>query len=205
LYVNDPVPVPRDSGIVYGGVGMGLKPRIDSVLVSGEVYSHGFHRSSLLLVGFRYGITDQFSVNVAAHFPEIASGFGLNVRPQYSLFSAESPFNIAPAFDAGFVLSDDESNWGEDNPESKGAINADFSMPVSISFSPQSRIIFTPRYSFNTFYFRRSFTSDKSKRVHLRYPALSAGLRINKVHLESTVIRFESVYKVVFGIVYFFE
>ena len=88
LYINDPVPLSKNDMEGYGGFGMGLQPRIDSVGEFGEVFSSGLQRSYNLVLGGRYGITHLFNVGASFHLPEILGGFGLTLRPQMSLFFA---------------------------------------------------------------------------------------------------------------------
>lgn len=209
MYVNDPVPVSKNQVEAYAGIGMGLQPRIDYVSEEGEVFSSSLQRSYNLVAGGRGGITHRFTLGGSIHLPEVVGGFGLNLRPQLSLFPNVAPFNIALAADIGGTFAKDSirflgSSEYQDN-ESRGVFTMDFSLPVSQRLGKQTRLIITPRYSFNTFYLRKEFDYDKSKRFKAHYPALSVGLRANRVHLEGTVARFNQDYKFMAGIVFFFS
>jgi hypothetical protein len=208
MYVNDPVPVTKNQVEAYGGFGMGLQPRIDSVSDIGEVFSSSLQRSYNLVFGGRGGITHRFTLGGNLHFPQIIGGIGINLRPQFSLFPNITPFNIAVAADIGGTFAKDSitilgSSDYQDN-ESKGVFTFDLSLPVSQRFGKETRLIITPRYSFNTFYLRQEFEYDRSKRFKVQYPALSVGLRANRVHMEGTVAKFEKDYKFMAGIVFFF-
>ena len=208
MYVNDPVPVSKNQVEAYGGFGMGLQPKIDSVSEFGEVFSSSLQRSYNLLIGGRGGITHRFTLGGSIHLPQIIGGFGINLRPQVSLFPNITPFNIALAADIGGTFTKDSitilgSSSYQDN-ESKGAFTFDFSLPISQRFGKETRLVITPRYSFNTFYLRREFEYDRSKRFRVHYPALSVGLRANRLHMEGTVAKFEKDYKIMAGIVFFF-
>jgi len=209
MYVNDPVPVTKNQSEAYAGFGMGLQPRIDSVSDIGEVFSSSLQRSYILVAGGRGGITHRFTLGGSIHLPEVVGGFGLNLRPQLSLFPNVAPFNMAIAADIGGTFAKDSirflgSSEYQDN-ESRGAFTMDFSLPVSQRLVKETRLIITPRYSFNTFYLRREFEYERSKRFRVQYPALSVGLRANRVHLEGTVAKFNKEYKFMAGIVFFFS
>ena len=207
LYVNDPIPLSKNDMEGYGGFGMGLQPKIDSVGEFGEVFSSGLQRSYNLVLGGRYGVTHLFNIGASMHLPEIVGGFGLTLRPQMSLFPNVTNFNMAIAADFGGTFSKDSitilgSSSYQDN-ETRGQINADFSLPIAQKFSKNTWLVITPRYSFNTFYLRREFEGEKSKKMRVEYPALSLGLRMNKVQVESTVVKFNENYKFMAGIVVF--
>lgn len=208
LYVNDPVPVSKRAAAGYVGVGMGLKPKIDSISYIGEVFSSGFQRSYNLVLGGRYGVTHLFNLGGAIHLPEIVGGFGASLRPQMSLLPNVTDFNIAIAADFGFVFTEDSvkilgssSYW--DNT-TKGSINADFFLPIGQKLGKDVWLIVTPRYSFSTFYLRREFEVEKTKKMNVQYPALSLGLKMKKLQFETSVVHYNNKQKYMFGIVYLF-
>ncbi len=209
MYVNDPVPVTKNQAEAYAGFGMGLQPRIDSVSNIGEVFSSSLQRSYNLVAGGRGGITHRFTLGGSIHLPEVVGGFGLNLRPQLSLFPNVAPFNMAIVADIGGTFAKDSirflgSSEYRDN-ESRGAFTMDLSLPVSQRLGKETRLIITPRYSFNTFYLRREFEYERSKRFGVQYPALSVGLRAKRVHMEGTIAKFNQEYKFMAGIVFFFS
>lgn len=207
LYVNDPSPLPKGKSELYGGIGMGLKPRIDSVSANGEVFSNDFRRSYSLLFGGRYGVNHFFTISGGIHLPEIVGGIGGNIRPQISLFPDVSPFNVALAGDLGFVFAKDSVTFlgttTEQENLTKGAIHGDVSLPMSVSLSRNTRLVLTPRYSFNTFYFQRKYDMAKTKRNHVQYPALSLGLRTRDFLFESSLMSWSGNHYYVFGLVIF--
>lgn len=209
LYVNNSNPLPKNSYELYGGIGMGFTPRIDSVSDVGEVFSHRLYRSYNLVVGGRYGITDHFDISGSINFPQIIGGAGLTLRPQISLLPPESGFNIGLAADFGGVLSKDSLKiLGSSTPldnETRGSLNADFSLPLSVKLGNGYWLFVTPRYSFNTFYLRREFEMERSKRMNIEYPALTLGLKLKRVHLEATGYYMKNYYNALFGVVYFFN
>lgn len=209
LYVNNPFPLEKNTYEAYAGLGLGLEPKVDSVSAIGEVFSNDFTTSYSLVVGGRYGFAENFSVGGSLHLPQILGGIGLNLRPQYSLLSQETGFNLAIAADIGGVFSKDSiTELGLDielDPEVRGSFNTDFSIPVGARLSENLWVMVTPRYSFSWFYFREQFEGSDSKTVAAKYPALSLGLRAKKIHFELTGTRLKSKYRIFGGIVYFFD
>lgn len=207
LYVNDPFPLQKSDYELYGGFGIGLKPKIDSVSAGGEVFSSGFKNSYSINFGTRYGVSEIFDIGLAFHLPEIAGGIGAVVKPQLSMFPYPARFNLALAGDFGFVIADDEPTiFGVDidiDDPARGALNFDFSLPIGYQVGRNTRLILTPRYSFNTFYLRRSYDSDRSKRFHAQFPVMSVGMRIKQVQLEASALKFKDHYNYTAGIVVF--
>lgn len=209
LYVNDPVPINKNTYSLYGGVGMGLAPTIDSVSNTGEVFSSDLFRTYNLSFGGKFGITNKFSLGGSIHLPRILGGVGLNIRPQLSLFHKDAIFNAALVGDFGAVIPKDSIKiFGSTSPleiKTKGALNADFSLPVSFKLGDEIRLIITPRYSFNAMYLRKEFDSEKRKSRKISYPAISMGFKLKSVFLESSLIQWNNKQIWVFGIVYFFR
>jgi hypothetical protein len=209
LYVNNPVPLTKSDYEVYGGFGLGLKPKIDSITSSGEVYSHDFRTSYSLVTGGRYAFTDHFNLGGSIHLPEILGGFGVNIRPQISLMPRESKLNLALAADVGGVIFQDSiSPFGIEidiDPETRGAFNIDFSNPLGLKLGKETWLIFTPRYSFSWFYFRKAYEYDGSKKFSVKYPALSLGLRAKRIHLEFSAAKVNHKFRYLAGMAYFFN
>ena len=208
MYVNDPFPLAKTNFEFYGGAGMGLKPKIDSIDQSGEVFSSGVGQTFNLVFGYRYGINNIWGIGLGLHLPEAVGGIGANLKTQLSLFPTPAPTNLALVADIGFVISEDSVrilgiDWRFDD-KSRGAFNVDFSLPFGYRIGKNAKLIITPRYSFNTFYLRRNFTSNRSKKVNVQYPALSLGYRIRQVQFESTMLKYKDMYKFVAGVVFFF-
>lgn len=207
LYINDPVPLKKSDYELYGGIGMGLTPRIDSVSEIGEVFSHSLRTSYNLVMGGKVGVSNLVGLQLGIHLPEIVGGAGGTLRAQMSMFPNPAKSNLALVVDLGGVIAKDTFEIiGLDistETKTRGAINADFSLPIGYQIGRNTRLIATPRYSFNTFYLRRSFTSDRSKRMKVQYPAFSFGLRAKKVQVEATVTKYKDSYSFMTGIVFF--
>lgn len=206
LYINNPSPLPKGDAELYAGIGTGLQPKIDSIADNGEVFSNKLKGSYNLVVGTRIGITNLMNLMLHFHFPEIVGGVGVNIRPQISLFPQPARFNLAFAADLGGTLAKDSIEILESSyyvgDKVRGASNADFSVPFSYKTGKNTAIMLTPRYSFNTFYLRREFDVGKSKRMNASYPALSLGFRYKRIHLETTVLQYKSMFKFTGGFVY---
>ncbi len=184
---------------------MGLTPRIESVAENGEVFSSNFDRTFNLCLGGKYGFSDRFNLAGSIHFPQIVGGIGCNIQPQFSFFRKQSLFNMAINTNLGIVGSTDSIRiLGDLDVKTKHAINADFGLPLSLRLGEGYRIIVTPRYSFNSFAFRKEYGSDSYKKKTLKFPAISLGVKIKRVMLESTMIYWNSKQIYVFGIAYFF-
>jgi hypothetical protein len=207
LYVNDPFPLQKSDYVFYGGAGMGLKPKIDSISTTGEVFSSGFKNSYSLVFGTRVGITSLFNLGLNVHLPEIVGGAGASLRPQLSMFPYPAKFNLALAGDIGFVVVDDNPTiFGVDieiDDPTRGAFHADFSLPLGYQTGRNTKIFITPRYTLNTFYLRRNFESDRSKRFNAQIPVLSMGVRYKQVQFETTALKYKNHYKYMAGIVVF--
>lgn len=208
LYVNNPVPLTKLNFETYGGIGMGLKPKIDSVSIIGEVFSSSFSRTINLVAGGRYGITHVFNISGSIHLPQVAGGVGLSIRPQLSMFPNITNFNLGVAVDIGGVIATDSIRIAGieryRDLETRGAYNVDFSLPMALKLAEQVWIIVTPRYSFNSSLVRKEYGSEKNNTMNAHFPVLSLGLRLRKYQLESTVIHFNNKQQYMFGIVYFF-
>ena len=196
LYINDPVPLEKDKGYYYFGLGMGLEPRIDSISVQGAVYSNHLDRSFNLCFGGMYGISEHFSLGGNIHLPKIVGGFGASIRPQVSLFHKNTIFNIALSGDVGFVVPKDSikifGTTTELENKTRGAFNTSIAVPMSIKLGNDVRLIFTPRYSYNILFLRKSFDSYRNRKLHATFPCVSVGLRFKKVYFESSLIYWDS-------------
>jgi len=207
MYVNDPFPLQKLDHEVFGGVGMGLKPKIDSISSAGEVFTSGFKCSYNLIFGARMGVTSLFDLGLAVHLPEIVGGAGATLRPQLSMYPYPAKFNLALAGDIGFVIADDNPTiLGVDievDDPTRGAFVADFSLPIGYQTGKNTKLFITPRYSFNTFYLRRSFDDYKSKKFNARFPVLSLGIKHKQVQFETTALGYKEHYRFIAGIVVF--
>lgn len=214
LYVNDPVPLQKDKGTGYVGIGTGSTPKIDSVSDAGYIYfSKKMTTSVNLCAGGQWGFTDRLSGRGAIHIPNILGGFGLRLGSQYSFFDTTSIFNAAIGSDLGFVLSRDstislfggEKSLNEDN-HAKSALNADFFVPLSFRFSAESRIILTPRYSLNTISMKQHILDEKGGyKFKPRFASLTVGLIIKTIYAEVSIHTYENNYYPNFGLVYLFK
>ena len=210
LYVNDPVPVQKGNADFYLGIGTGVKAKIDSVSANGDItFSNEVTRAPNLCFGSQIGLTRNLDLRAAIHLPYIIGGFGARLGPQYTFFSNESKFNMAIGSDLGFVVAKDSIKiFGSTSAldiHSNGAINADFFLPFCFNFNENSRIIITPRYSFNTIYIRHNTGEKKSYKFSPHVPSLAIGLRLNKLYLEASAFRFQNEYYPNFGLIYIFE
>jgi hypothetical protein len=210
LYINDPVPAGKGKVELYAGLGTGLMPKIDSTSENGDIhFSNDLSVAPNLCVGGRYGLGEQTDIRFALHLPHIISGFGLKAGMQQSIFKSWTKFNIALGADAGFVVAKDTLHLGDVaialDPATKGAINADFFMPLSCNFNENYRIILTPRVSFNTIYIRRNQYEKKSQKYSPVYSALSLGAHLNRLYLEATVHYIDDMIIPGLGIVYIFD
>lgn len=210
LYVNNPVPTGKGNIQVYAGGGTGQKPEIDSISDNGDIYSSGkISTVPILAGGGQYGINNQLDLRFALHLPYVVGGFGLRLGAQYSLFNAGRKFNAAIGSDLGFVIAKDSLRiFGTAepmNPEVKGAINADFFMPLSVRVSPHFNVILTPRYSFNNFWIRKNEDMENSRSFSPSFPVLSLGLKIYNIYVEGTGIYYENTLYPNIGLVYQFN
>ncbi len=207
MYVNDPFPLPKTDFELYGGAGMGMKPKIDSVSSSGEVFSNEIRQTLNLVFGGRYGINNIWGIGLGFHLPEVVGGVGANLKTQLSMFPTPALTNLALVADIGFVFAEDSirilgTEWKLDD-KSRGSFNIDFSMPVGYRIGNNAKLILTPRYSFNTFYLRKSYDTERSKRIRVQYPALSLGYRYRQVQVETTLLKYRDMYKLMAGVVFF--
>lgn len=207
LYVNDPVSVEDDGANVYLGIGTGIRAEIDSVDQNGNIsFSDDIIMAYSLCIGAQFNLVDKLDLRVLAHLPYIVAGFGLRAGPQYSFFKKESKFNMAIGADFGFVLAKDSlkilGTTSELDIYANSAFNADFFIPFSYSFNKETRIIITPRYSFNTINIRHNTSESKSFKFEPEFPSLTLGLRIKSFYFEISAFRFQGEYMPNFGIVF---
>ena len=210
LYVNDPVPVQKGNNYFYLGVGTGVEAKIDSVSANGDIaFSNELKMVPNLNFGGQFGLVHNLDLRLAVHLPNFLGGFGARLGPQYAFFGRESKFNMAIGSDLGFVLAKDSIKiFGSTTALDiyvNGAINADFFLPISFNFNENSRIIITPRYSFNTFYIRRNTMEKKGRKFNPNVPSLAIGLRLNRIYLEASAFRFQNEYFPNFGLIYVFK
>ncbi len=210
LYVNDPVPV-QDGGVaLYVGIGTGVRADIESVDQDGNInFSDDITMAPNLYFGGQVNLVDKLDLRFTLHLPYLIGGFGLRAGPQYSLFKKESTFNMAIGTDLGFVIAKDSLKiFGTTSAldiYANGAINADFFLPISFSFNQHTRIIITPRYSFNTIYIRHNTNDPESFKFKPNLPSLALGLRTKRLYFEFSAFRFQDEYFPNFGMVYIFK
>ena len=210
LYINDPVSA-RDEGMtLYAGIGTGVRADIESVDQDGNIrFSDDITMAPNVYGGGQVNLVDKLDLRLSLHLPYLIGGFGLRAGPQYSFFSKESFFNMAIGTDLGFVVAKDSIKiFGSTSPldiYANGAINADFFLPISFSFNQHTRIIITPRYSFNTIYIRHNTNDSESFKFKPTLPSLALGLRMKMLYFEFSAFRFQNEYFPNFGIVYIFQ
>ena len=210
LYVNDPVPTIKGEGQVYLGIGTGVRADIESVDQNGNInFSDDITLAPNLYLGAQGRIIDKLEYRVTMHLPYIIGGFGLRAGPQYSFFNSNSTFNMAVGTDLGFVVAKDSLKFLGTTSAleiyANGAINADFFMPFSYSFNENTRIIITPRFSFNTIYIRKNTSDPESFKFKPNLPSLALGLKTRVVYFEISAFRFQNTFFPNFGIVYLFS
>lgn len=208
LYVNDPVSVEDDGANVYLGIGTGIRADVDSVDQNGNIsFSDDLIMAPSLCIGGQINLVDKLDLRVVVHLPYIIGGFGLRTGPQFSFFKKESKFNLALGADFGFVLAKDSlkilGTTSELDIYANSAFNADFFIPFSYSFNNETRIIITPRYSFNTINIRHNTGESESFKFEPEFPSLTLGLRIKSLYFEISAFRFQGEYFPNFGVVYF--
>lgn len=212
LYVNDPVPHSKGKVTLYAGLGTGSKAKIDSLSVDGDIYFSNQMKTALNICGgIQGGITDKWSGRAAIHLPNLFGGFGLRLGTQYSFFDTASVVNLAVGSDFGFVVNKDSTSslFGYinaiDYSYSNGAINADFFAPFSFQFSSKSRIIITPRYSFNRMYIKENIDEKSSTQFNPHLASLAVGLMVNTIYVEASIYTYDQKYYPNFGLVYLFK
>lgn len=210
LYVNDPVPTKKGEGQVYLGLGTGVRAEIESVDDNGNInFSDDLTLAPNLSVGAQGRIIDNLDFRIAMHLPYIIGGFGLRAGAQYSFFKDNATFNMAVGTDLGFVVAKDSLKFLGTTSAleiyANGGINADFFMPISYSFNDNTRIIITPRFSFNTIYIRKNTNDPESFKFKPNLPSLALGLRTRVVYFEISAFRFQDTFFPNFGIVYLFR
>ena len=192
FYFNDPKPYEKGQGEGYLGVGTGLQAEIDSIsFPSGAInFSERVSTSMNLVFGGQVGLGKKYSVRFSGHLPKLLGGFGLRGGLQKTLFDSTSNVNISLGFDMGFVLSKDSvsflrTRWAV-NKETNSALNADGFFSLSLKTGEYSRLIITPRYSFNTLYIRKYKYEEGSVPFGFQHFSLSLGLKAKKIYLEAT-------------------
>ncbi len=209
LYINDPVPLGKGNACGFIGIGTGLAPDIDSTSLNGDIhYSDNLSLAPNLCFGGQFGLGEQFDLRLNIHLPYLVTGFGLHAGIQYSFFRKWTLFNAAVGTDIGFVVAKDTLRLGSLHigldPATKGAINADFFLPVSYNLKDNYRFVLTPRISLNTLFIRKNKYERKSQKYSPIYPALSFGTFLNRLYLEATVQYIDMDVRPGFGIVYTF-
>jgi hypothetical protein len=210
MYLNDPVPTGKGNLDFHFGGGTGLRPVVDVDPNNGDIsYSGAFEMAPNIVFGGQYGLGKKIDLRFSAHFPYAIGGFGLRGGAQYSFLDESSFFNAAIGTDLGFVLAKDSirilgSSTALDI-QSNGAIGADLFIPLSFRINENSRIILTPRFSFNTIYIRHNENYRGTFKYKPQYPALSLGVRFRTIYLESTIILFNQSFYPNFGIAYIFS
>lgn len=210
IYVNDPVPLPKGKMEMHLGGGTGHKAKVDSVANNGNIaFSRELEIAPILFTSGQYGITDQLNARFSLHLPYIIGGFGLRGGIQYSFFPRHTLFNAAIGADFGFVLAKDSirilGSASELDTYTDGAINADFFIPLSYSFSENYRIILTARYSLNAIYVRYNMYENKTYAFKPQLPSIALGVRLNKIYIEGNISRYKDIYIPNFGLVYIFS
>lgn len=196
----------KGKGEAYGGIGMGLETKIDSVSdISGAIhFSDKIITAPVLAFGIQAGAAKQTDIRLAFHLPKIFGGFGLRAGVQQSIFNPDSKFNVALGTDLGFVISKDSihifGSGNEINKSTNGAINADFFLPIGFSSQKNFRIVLTPRYSLNVMYVRKFRDERKSNSFKFSYPALSLGIRKKHFYFEATGIFYQKSFYPNFGV-----
>ena len=90
LYVNDPVPLEKDSIRTYIGVGSGFEPKIDSISANGTVHHQNkYELAPNLCFGGQFGLGNQTDLRIAVNLPYIITGFGIRAGVQHSFFKKE--------------------------------------------------------------------------------------------------------------------
>jgi len=201
LYVANPDPMGKGNIQAYFGIGTGVRVKVDSVNgSSGNInFSNKISTAPVLSFGGQFGISNQTDARVAVHIPNIIGGFGIRGGLQHSFWDSNAKINLAIGLDLGTVFHRDSINiFGSKtsvNKETNGALNADFFIPFSVKLKKDFLIIFTPRYSFNTFYIRKNQFNTDDRSFNLGYPAMSLGIKSRKFYFEATTLFYdEKVY-----------
>ena len=207
LYVNDPVPTQNGEASLYLGVGTGVRAEIESVDPDGTInFSDEVSMAPNFYFGGQLNVVDKLGLRFSMHLPYLIGGFGLRAGPQYSFFKKESKFNMAVGTDLGFVVAKDSIKiFGSSSPldiHANGAINADFFIPFSFSFNEYTRIILTPRYSFNTIFIRYNTGDDETYKFRPNVLSMALGMRIKRFYFEYSSFRYQGQYFPNFSIVY---
>jgi hypothetical protein len=203
LYVNDPVPLEKDSIRTYIGLGSGFVPKIDSISENGTVY----HQNKLKLApnlcfGGQIGLGNQTDLRLAVNLPYIITGFGIRAGVQHSFFKKETPFNMAIGADAGVVFTTDSLFGSNLNYPMQNTLNADVFLPMSYSFSPDNRIILTPRLSYNAFYVRKNIYENKTTIYTPLIPSITVGVKLKRIYIETGIHSVNRILFPNFGISY---
>jgi len=210
LYFNDPVPTKQGEGHAYLGLGTGVRADIESVGLNGDItFSDDLTLAPNFYFGAQTRIIDNLDLRLSLSLPYIVGGIGLRLGPQYSFFKDSDTWNLAIGSDLGFVVAWDSLKFLGTKSDleiyTNGAINADFFMPFSYSFNKNTRIVLTPRYSFNTLYIRENTKSRETFKFKPNVPSLALGLKTKRMYYELSAFRFQDNYFPNFGIVYIFR
>lgn len=210
LYVNDPVSVQDEGANIYIGIGTGVRAEIDSVDQNGNIsFSNDLTMAPNIYFGGQFNLVNNLDLRFTLHLPYLIGGFGLRAGPQYSFFKKESVFNMAIGTDLGFVVAKDSLKiFGTTSAldiYANGAINADFFLPLSVRLNQDTRLIITPRYSFNTIYIRQNMKNKESHKFKPNVPSLAVGLKMKRFYFEYSTFRFQEDYFPNFGMVYMFR
>ncbi len=208
LYVNDPVPTGIGYNRYYIGVGTGFMPKVDSISDNGTVY----HQNKLKLApnlsaGLQYGLGKQTNVRFAVNLPYVITGIGFRGGIQRSFFRKENPFNLAFGTDFGYGISNDSISSSSIRKVNsvKRAINSDFFLPLSYSFSSDVRIILTPRASFTGFYVKENVNHNKVKSYTPFIPSITLGVKSHRIYFEAGAHLVNHWLVPNFGITYVFK
>ena len=194
LYLNDAVPLEKEEGEFFLGVGSGLQPAIDEITEDGDVvFSDSLKAAPNLVLSLKGGLGKNFTLNFGVHLPYILSGFGMNFGTQYSFFPKESRINVAPGINFGFVISRTElfNEPLKSVPPVSGAMNLDLYLPFSFVLKENYRLILTPRLSSNIMFIKKNVDFDDNRWFKPMFQIYSAGLRLNKIYIEASAIYFK--------------
>jgi hypothetical protein len=147
----------------------------------------------------------QTDLRIAFNFPYIIAGFGFRAGVQHSFFRKEEPFNLAVGADVGIALSKDSLLGVKLDNIMQDAVNADIFLPMSFSSSPNYRIIFTPRISFNAFYVKENIFLSKTTVYSTFIPSITLGMKLNRIYIECGVHSVHQVLMPNLGICYMFK
>ena len=208
LYVNNPEPLGKKEVDVYLGVGTGLKPKIDSTSVEGEVYfKDKISIAPSLNLGAQFGLTDYMDARASVHLPYVLGGIGVRGGLQHAFFKNTSNFNVALATDIGFVYSKDSLKLGgietELDIKSSGAFNMDVFLPLGYRINEVFKVVITPRYSHNILFIRRNtFVADRERKFKVDVKSLALGLWVGQLYIEASGFVYDDKLYPNFGVAY---